>query len=487
MPSRLALLLLPLPLAAATLHIDCAQPEWKSLDALKPRQFGPGDRILLRRGCVWTGQLAFQGSGAEGAPIVVAAYDRGPRPRIDGAGQVQDAVLIKNQQYIELRDLEITNLGPAPAVRRGVHIWLDNFGTARHIAVSDLFIHDVNGDNGPKDNGGIIWRTSGAVTPSRFDGLLIERNIVWKVDRSAIAAQSAFFDRRRWFPSLNVVIRDNLVADIGGDGIVPWASDGALIEHNIARDCNQRAGSYNAGIWPWSCDNTIVRLNEASFTRTLKDGQGFDADYNSRNTLIELNYSHDNEGGFLLICTPRHDDPASMITNIGVEVRYNISRHDKARTFHVSGPVENVRIHNNAVWIAPGDIVNLLQLSNWKGWPNGVEFLSNRFYAEGTARYGYAIRNFDDGSYEIAPGFGPATAVRFEGNTYLGEHVNRPEDAAAITAGVIPSHDWNAPLFDPASSAGFNRFLLRHRAWLENLLRSEFPGVAIPRPSPLPH
>jgi hypothetical protein len=78
---------------------------------------------------------------------------------------------------------------------------------------------------------------------------------VWKVDRSAIAAQSYHWPRRRWFPSLHVVIRDNFVEDIGGDGIVPWATDGAVVAHNIARHCNRRANAYNAGIWPWSADN----------------------------------------------------------------------------------------------------------------------------------------------------------------------------------------------------------------------------------------
>src|ERR1035441_3565532 len=74
------------------------------------------------------------------------------------------------------------------------------------------------------------------------------------------------------------------ICGLGGDGIVPWATDRALIEHNIALYCNHRAGSFNAGIWPWSTDNSIFQLNEAAFTQTTKDGEGFDSDYNSRNT-----------------------------------------------------------------------------------------------------------------------------------------------------------------------------------------------------------
>ena len=133
--------------------------------------------------------------------------------------------------------------------------------------IDHLYIHDVIGTNEKKDNGGIIISsTNGPATPSRFDDLRIEDNIVWKVDRSAIAGQSYHWQRNRWFPSLNVIIRGNYVDDIGGRwNRVPWATDGALVEYNIARNCNRRANSFNAGIWPWSTDNTLLQWNEAFF------------------------------------------------------------------------------------------------------------------------------------------------------------------------------------------------------------------------------
>ena len=132
------------------------------------------------------------------------------------------------------------------------------------------------------------------------------------------------------------MIRDNFVDDIGGDGIVPWATDGVVVEHNIALHCNRRAGSYNAGIWPWSTDNSLFQLNEAAYTHTTLDGEGFDSDFNSRETLFQYNYSHDNEGGFMLICTPGKRDPSENIGNTGTEIRYNISRNDHARIFNLS-------------------------------------------------------------------------------------------------------------------------------------------------------
>src|SRR6185312_3432598 len=251
---------------------------WRTLEKVNATAFHSGDHVLFRAGSIWKGQLLLKVSGSDGPPLVVDRYGAGPRPKIDGEGRVEDVIRLYNIQNVEIRDLEITNHGPRRAVRRGVHIFLDNFGTARHIVIAGLYIHDVNGINGKgdnaKDNGGIIFRTMGDKVPSRFDDLRIERNIVQSVDRSGIAAQSYHARRTRWFPSLHVVIRDNFVDDVGGDGIVPWATSRALVENNIARDCNRRAHSYNAGIWPWSTDDSLFQLNEAYDTRTTLDGEG---------------------------------------------------------------------------------------------------------------------------------------------------------------------------------------------------------------------
>ena len=306
---------LPSALLAADYHLDSRAGDdardgltpttaWRTLDKVNAATFQPGDRVLFRSGSAWSGQLRITAQGEPGRPIVFRAYGEGPRPRIDTAGAFEDAVLIRNAQHVEVRDFELTNRGEGDQPRRGVNIVADNCGTLTNILVAGLFIHDVNGTQRKKDNGGIIFRTQGQRVPSRYDGLRIERNIIWRVDRSGIAAQSYHASRTRWFPSTNVVIRDNWVGDVGGDGIVPWATDGCVVEHNIVQGANERAGSYNAGIWPWSTDNTVMRLNRASGVKTLLDGQGFDSDYNSRNTVIEFNLSHDNEGGFLLICTP---------------------------------------------------------------------------------------------------------------------------------------------------------------------------------------
>lgn len=450
---------------------------WKTLKEINESDFKPGDRILLSRGSAWHEQLAPRSSGAMGKPIVLDCYGPGALPRISGDGTHEDAVLLRNVQNIELHHLEITNPGTTPSPRRGLHIFLDNYGTARHIVIADLYIHDVNGTNREKDNGGIVFRTNGDKVASRFDGLTIERNIIWKVDRSGIVAKSYHALRTHWFPSLHVIIRDNYVEDIGGDGIVPWATDGALVEHNIARKCNQRSTDYNAGIWQWSTDNTVFRLNEASETRGTRDGEGFDSDYNSRNTRFEYNYGHDNGGGFMLICTPVQRDQQSNLGNTGTVVRYNISRNNYTRLINLSG-ADDVTVTNNAFYVGPGRDVQML-VSDWQGWSRNAVFKDNIFYIQGgILRFGHSTTRHEDGTYDLAPGWEPAKDIVYSDNRYIGSVVNPPSDYQSASAATphlsTIQPDGNEPSFDPSHPQEYGEFIAAHRAWLLRLFEYQF-------------
>lgn len=459
---------------------------WKTLKKIGAGHFAPGDRILLHGGSCWEGQLVLKSSGTPGNPIVIDRYGGGPLPRIDGNGLVENVLQLINVEQVEARHLEITNHGAQPGVRRGVLVAVINFGIAHHLWISDLYIHDVNGINQRKETGGILFQSRGDKKRSRFDDLVIKRNIIWKVDRSAIVAQSSEFARSRWYPSLHVVISDNYVEDIGGDGIVPWATDGALIEHNIVLHCNQRAGSYNAGLWPWSTDNSLFQLNEAAFTHTTRDGEGFDSDYNSRNTHFSYNYSHDNEGGFMLICSPGKRNSEENVGNLGTVIEYNISRNDHSRIFNLSG-ADRTTIEHNAIYVSPQDDVQILLVSDWGGWSHDADFRDNMFDVAGTGRYGHGVRRDPNGTYEIEPGWGGATDIRFEGNKYFGRNIDLPHDTQGTTDKRFrpTTLDWNEPVFDPAHPGNFSRYLVEHRQWMLRLFTRQFgepPRLDEPRP-----
>jgi len=399
-----------------------ADRAWRSLDRVNAMTYAPGDRILFRADTRYIGQLRPHGSGKEGAPIIIASFGEGPKPRLEGEGKVADTVLLHNIEYIEVRDLEITNTGEADeGSRSGIAISLHDFGTAHHIHLRNLYVHDVNGSN-VKGHGrsGIIFGNGGRQIKSRFDGLLIENCHLLRTDRNGITGWSEYWPRTDWYPNLNVVIRGNLLEDIGGDGIVPIGCDGALIEHNILRGGRMRADDYAAGIWPWSCDNTVIQFNEVSGMRGDLDGQGFDSDWNCRNTVIQYNYSHDNDGGFLLICNDGSSKPPVNAGNVGTVVRYNISQNDGARTFQISA-VENTAIYNNTIYLRQGMDVLGVFCHSWSGWAKDTRFSNNIFIAKGTARYD----------------FGESTGNVFTNNVFFGNHVGRPDDPNAITGDPI--------------------------------------------------
>ena len=120
---------------------------WKTLERVNSTVFAPGDKILFKAGSRFSGQLAPQGSGKDGAPIIVDLYGTGNKPLIEAEGDYHEALLLQNQEYWEVNNLELTNQGWIHrAFRYGVRVRAWEFGTMRHIHLKNLYVHDVNGD-----------------------------------------------------------------------------------------------------------------------------------------------------------------------------------------------------------------------------------------------------------------------------------------------------------------------------------------------------
>jgi hypothetical protein len=329
-----------------------------------------------------------------------------------------------NQEYWEIADLELTN-NDAANVRERFGVWVaaEDTGTLHHLHVLRVDVHDVNGllDDSHKANGGIIFDIRGNHVETRWDDALVEGCTVRAVDRSGIWFASYWWDRNlantdphHWVGSTNVVIRNNSVDDCGGDGIVPCMCTGPLVEYNVAKDCNTRSGRYCVAIWPWSCDDAVIQYNEAYLTRTTRDGEGFDSDWFSRNTVIQYNYSHDNEGGFCLICSKGDYNGF----NDGTIVRYNISQNDQTRSFHIAGPCTNTSVYNNTIYIGEGMDVDPIRHTSWYGYADGTHFYNNIFYHLGT------------GDYEL----GSSTSNVFDYNVFYGSHpASEPADPHKLT------------------------------------------------------
>lgn len=154
-----------------------------------------------------------------------------------------------------------------------------------------------------------------------------------------------------------------------------------------------------AGIWPWSCDNTIIQYNEVSHHKAPWDAQGFDSDYNCQNTLIQYNYSHDNYGGMVLVCNNGDAEDYSC-GNIGSTVRYNISIGDGIRPketrqgmfspgIHIAGPVKHTLIERNIVHAnhkpSPTTDRTMVASDSWSGYADSTCFRQNIFTPQNRA------------------------------------------------------------------------------------------------------
>jgi hypothetical protein len=358
-----------------------AADTWATLASVNSKTFAAGDCILFKAGTRYEGELTLKGSGTASSPIFIDMYGGRELPRIDADGKTPEALLIQNQEYWEIRNLELTNEGPArEAWRAGVRAMDAGFGAMRHIHLADLYVHDVNGNLTKSDEGCGIYLQCRGGRQSHFEDLRVERCHVVRTDRNGICQRASGGAR-----STGVIIRHNLLEDIGGDGIKIWGSSHALVEKNVVRGGEQRAPDASAGIWPWDADHTVIQYNEVSGMHGSLDGQGFDSDYQCRDTIIQYNFSHDNDGGFLLVCGPRGSINDNSI------IRYNISQNDgipSARVFQIAGSPTNTHIYNNTIYVGPKQSLPLISFNAWNGgWPDSTVFSNNLFYVDGKVTY----------------------------------------------------------------------------------------------------
>lgn len=363
---------------------------WKSLDRINAEIFEPGDSILFRCNGSWRGQLAFKGSGAPGKPIVAGSYGTGEKPLIGGGGLVENTIQINGQQYIEIQDLHVTNRGDTAAFRKAIYVHAEDMGAVRHLVFRRLEISDVNGAMEPdaaKNNGGMFIDITGSSKLTYFDTLIIEYCYIHDVDRTGISNRSSWSDRTlnnnvNWVPSKSIIIRFNTFERTGGNGLIVRVAEKPLMEHNLFTHCAIK-GSGNA-CFSFNTNDALWQFNEACYTKYNTgddDAGGFDSDYDSKNTILQYNYSHDNEYGAMLLT----GGPASVSGfNDGTIVRYNVFANNHNHEFRTSGKATNSLIYNNTIYSDSShrNIV-LVWHKSWDGYSANTKYYNNIFKAMG--------------------------------------------------------------------------------------------------------
>lgn len=343
---------------------------WQTLTKLTATTFAPGDQILFKAGGVWTGLLAPGGSGTSDNPIVIDMYGTGNKPVLNGPGTNASATLtLLNQSYWEVNDLEITNTQTSGGTAQLTGISINNTGTGMlsHIYVKHCYVHDVNAvgvgnSNYNKGTGGIIY--NGYISDVLVRGCHVANVQVEGIRNSSSTMCDHF------------VIDSNLIENVYGDGIVlHGVQNGSAITHNTLYNVCMSSAANFAGAWTYLSNQTTIAYNEVYGIKGgegSNDGQAFDADISTNGDIFEYNYSHDNDGGFMLF----------MPSATNIIVRYNLSVNDCIgghilKLFNYTSTSTTNKIYNNTFYLS-NNINEIFQ----NGY-NSV-FSNNIIYSPGT-------------------------------------------------------------------------------------------------------
>ena len=364
----------------------------KQFNALKTAVFQPGDLILFKRGKQFSGMFSPSGSGTRLSPIKIKAYGKGSRPRINANGKHIAGLLLRSLSFWEIYDLEITNTdGTAKDQGRlyGIHVFVDKAKAKyEHIYIDGCYVHDVNGKVAGKRRGGIHVHVATNLRSTIFHDLRIVNNRIFRV--GGVGIGNAYYSggvkqnkhervtiNRMW---TGVYVAGNYIDNTGRNAIIARASKDAVYEYNTL--ANSSRYSIGHTIYCFNTDGIKIQYNEAYGNvgpRGDKDRGGFDADWNCANTVIQYNYSHDNNW-FCGIMKK---------INEKVTVRYNVSQNDKVGIyfygFEGKEGAENIHIYNNTHFIRKGLDVKVFPKNRT---PVNSIFENNIFYFEGEGKWG---------------------------------------------------------------------------------------------------
>jgi hypothetical protein len=303
---------------------------WKTFANVNNMNIQPGDSILFEGGQIFQGNIYVDSlDGNDPLSVVTfSSYGTGPATisALDSYG-----FYAYNTQGFSISNLIFEGSGMVSNTEHGIRFYADVAGDVklsnikiykvevRNFGLTGIAISSWNGNTGFKD----VTIDSVNVHHVYEDGI-----VIW-----------GFFDQSNiGWAHQNVMIKNTVVDSVPGftasghkgSGIILADVDSGVMQHCVAFDNgsgNSHCGG-PGGIWAWDCNNVTIQFCESyrNSSGTGCDGLGFDFDGGMTNSVMQYNYSHDNDGaGFLL---GQFDYARPWANNM---VRYNISEND-ART-----------------------------------------------------------------------------------------------------------------------------------------------------------
>jgi len=281
-----------------TYYVDCGQGDdarsglqparaWRNLAMVSAAALQPGDSVLLKRGCTWTGPLVAAWSGTAYAPIAISSYGRGKPPLIENA---PDDVLVT-----------------------GSHLIIDGIATS---SVAPMLDHTC------ADNP-MGWRVGFHFAPGAHDNIL----------RNSAASHQLYGVQVDGGATRNQILYNRLIdnnmksangkSDSGGVGVV-LSGDANLVFHNYIAGsdmCSPLYGRDGAAVDVYGGRDNLIAYNTAI----------------QNNNFAEVGNRRSLDNTFAYNIVRENEDIANFLVLHGLQ--------------DDNGPVYGTRAYNNTVYL----------------------------------------------------------------------------------------------------------------------------------------
>jgi hypothetical protein len=368
---------------------------WRTINRVNNHQYTSGDTLLFEGGGVFEGGLYFHPANtiSSAAPIVISSFGTG-RATIDAGTSY--GFYAHNVAGIEIRELNFRGSGYTNNRNHGILFYNDLPGDVQlpHIVIDQVEV------SGFRKSGITLGAWNGN---SGFRDARITQAVVHDIDSVGINTYGEFDHTKTGYAHRNIYIGHCHVFKIyglilpdkhSGSGIVLSDVDGGTVEHSVVHTSGMKNRNCGGpiGIWAWDANGITIQYNEAYNMSAGSgcDGGGFDLDGGVTNSIMQYNYSHDNDGAGFLIAQFEWARP--MYNNI---IRYNISENDgrkndyKGITLwvenHERGGNLDLLVYNNTIFadsaVAPSGGGVFFK----SGGHHNIRFFNNIFYSRNGA------------------------------------------------------------------------------------------------------
>ena len=371
---------------------------WQSIDRVNAAQLLPGDSVLFQANQTFLGNLNFSDNwtGRVDKPITVGSYGSG-RATIDAAAGA--GFVVKNMGGVHLKELNFVGAGASGNADSGI-VFINTLTGG--IKLRDIQIHrvDVSGFRysgicfmaEPSDRSwsGFCDVSITSVTSHDNGDAGISCMGVWNPKHDGYAHADFYVGNCSVYRNAGIPGKGSH----SGNGIVLAQVDGALIERCRAYEngsLNNYEGGGPVGIWVWDANRVVIQSNESHHNRTgsSKDGGGFDLDGGVRNSTVQHNYSHDNDGpGYLLA---QFSDARAFYGNV---LRHNVSVNDGRKNRYggihlwstgASGGITDTTFYANTIFTTQSADGNPATVDYPSEGIRNIRFYNNRFQTDGKA------------------------------------------------------------------------------------------------------